>query len=261
MMTLQMKVSYPIPTEKISDFVEDILVIENCNVRNAFVLPLFANGKPNLLFQTAKGQIKYNFNHLTLFGQTILPLQITLTENFTLIAYFFRPFALTTLFGFSAQELTDNPICLNLLPPQPTKDLQEQLLNASSTNEMLCLLDDFIFALITKVNTDTKLIRYATRLIAQNPSKDILTKVQDELCLTERTFQRMFEQQVGISPNQYRRVAQFNAAFQQLNRRQFKLFTDIAFTHHYADQSHFNRAFKEFTHLTPKEYLKFGSPD
>jgi AraC-like DNA-binding protein len=256
-----MKVSNPIPTEKIADFVEDILVIENYNVRSPFVLPLFANGKPNLLFQTAKGKIKKDSNHLTLFGQTILPEQITLADNFTLIAYFFKPFALTTLFGFSAQELTDNPISLNLLPQQTSKDLQEQLLNASSTNEMICLLDDFIFTLIAKVKSDTKLIMYATGLIAENPSKEILTKVQEELCLTERTFQRMFEQKIGISPNQYRRVAQFNSAFQQLNRRQFKLFTDIAFTHNYADQSHFIRAFKEFTHLTPKEYLKFGSPD
>lgn len=261
MRTQPMKVSYPIPTEKIADFVEDILVIEHYQVSQSFVLPLFANGKPNLLFQTAKGTIQNHSNHLTLFGQTIIPQQLTLTENFTLIAYFFKPFALTTLFGFSAQELTDHPISLTLLHPQTTNDLQEQLLNASSINEMLCLVDEFIFALITKVKTDTMLIGYATKLIAGNPSKEILTKVQDELCLTERTFQRMFEQKVGISPNQYRRVAQFNAAFQQVNRRQYKLFTDIAFTHHYADQSHFIRAFKEFTQLTPKQYLRFGSPD
>ncbi|QMU29917.1 AraC family transcriptional regulator [Adhaeribacter radiodurans] len=252
-----MKASYPLPAAKIADFVEDILVIENYNVKSSFVLPLFANGKPTLLFQTAKGKIKNNSNYLTLFGQTIFPEQITLTENFTLIAYFFKPFALTALFGFSAQELTNNPISLNLLQQQTTKNLQEQLLNASSNKEMLNLLDDFIFSLITKVKTDTKLIQYATQLISENPAKEILTKVRDELCVTERTFQRMFEQKVGLSPNQYRRVAQFNAAFQQLNKRQFKLITDIAFTHNYADQSHFIRAFKEFTNLTPKEYLRF----
>jgi AraC-like DNA-binding protein len=102
------------------------------------------------------------------------------------------------------------------------------------------------------------LIKYATKLIAENPSKEILKKVQDELYVTERTFQRMFEDKVGISPNQYRRIAQFNSAFQQLNQQQFKLFSDIAFNNEYADQSHFIRAFKEFTNMTPKEYLKLG---
>lgn len=256
-----MKVSYPVPAAKIAAFVEDILVIEHHDVRAPFVLPLFANSKPTLLFQTAPGKIKNNAGHLTLFGQTILPEQLTLSENFTLIAYFFKPFALTALFGFSAQELTDHPVSLTLLPQQTAKNLQEQLLNASAVSEMMSMLDDFIFALITKVKTDTALIRYATQLIAANPSKDILAKVQGELYITERTFQRMFEQKIGISPGQYRRVAQFHAAFQQLNKRQFERFTDIAFHNKYADQSHFIRAFKEFTGLTPKEYLKFGNPD
>ncbi len=253
-----MKVSYPLPAAKVADYIEDILVIENYGAYDRFVLPLFANSKPTLLFQTVKGQIGDNANYLTLFGQTIIPEQITFNGDFTLIAYFFKPFALPVLFGFSAQELTDNPVSLNLLPQEAAKGLQERLLHAASVSEMTGILDDFIFALITKVKADTSLIRYATALIAGDPAKDILAKVQGELYVTERTFQRMFLQKVGISPNQYRRVAQFNAAFQQLNKRQFRLFTDIAFNNKYADQSHFIRAFKEFTHLTPKEYLNFG---
>ena len=247
-----------IPTERIADYIESILVVENHDVKTPFSLPLFANGKPTLLFQTTKGKIKGNSNYLTLFGQTILPEQITFTENFTLIAYFFKPFALTALFGFSAQDLTDNPISLNLIRQQSANLLQERLLNATTVDEMICVLDDFVFALTTKIQTDNKLIKFATQLIANNPSKEILKKVQDKLHVTERTFQRMFDDKVGVSPNQYRRIAQFNAAFQQLNQQQYKLFSDIAFNNDYADQSHFIRAFKEFTNLTPKEYLNLG---
>jgi AraC-like DNA-binding protein len=253
-----MKVLRPIPAEKISDYVEDILVIEQCKVTTAFVLPLFANGKPTLLFQTAAGTIRNNANHLTLFGQTILPDTITIREDFTLIAYFFKPFALTTLFGFSAAELTDNPIQLNLLDQRTTEVLLDQLLLAPNTDQMRNILDKYILSLITKVNTDISLISYATRLIAKNPSGNILPKVQNELYITERSFQRLFERQVGISPSQYRRVAQFNAAFQQLNRRKFKQIGDVAFDNFYADQSHFIRTFKEFTNLTPTEYLDFS---
>lgn len=250
-----------IPTEKIADFVDSILVLENVYVKTTFSLPLFANGKPTLLFQTTKGTIKNNSNYLTLFGQTILPEQITFAENFTLIAFFFKPFALTSLFGFSAQELTDNPINLNLIQQQNANILEEKLLNANTVDEMVAILDEFIFTLTTKIQTDNKLIKNATKLIAENPSKEILKKVQDKLYVTERTFQRMFEEKIGIAPNQYRRIVQFNSAFQQLNQRQFKLFSDIVFNNGYADQSHFIRTFKEFTSLTPKEYLKFGKSE
>jgi len=84
--------------------------------------------------------------------------------------------------------------------------------------------------------------------------------VQQELFVTERTFQRMFEKNVGIPPNQYRRICQFNTAFRQLQLRKFNKLTDIAFENGYADQSHYIRSFREFTGITPKDYLNFGNP-
>jgi AraC-like DNA-binding protein len=100
-----------------------------------------------------------------------------------------------------------------------------------------------------------------TLTIAQNASKDALLKVQKELYITERTFQRMFEKNIGIAPSLYRRIWQFNNAFQQLNNRRFTKLSDIAFNNGYADQSHYIRAFKEFTGITPKDYLKFGQSE
>lgn len=255
-----MKATNHIPGEKISEYVHGILVIENYQVTTPFILPLYANGSPTLLFQTAKGIIKGNTNNLTLFGQTVFPETLTIKDNFTLIAYFFKPFALFSLFGVSAQELTDNPIDLNLLAPKKTIELQEQLLNADSTETMIALLDNYIYCLIVKVRADFQLMKFATTEIANYSFKEALVKVRNELYITERTFQRMFEKNIGISPNLYRRICQFNSAFQQLNHRSFTNLSDIAFENGYADQSHYIRAFKEFTNITPKEYLKFGDP-
>lgn len=246
------------PAQKIAEYVDEILIIENYDVKDNFSLPLFANGKPTLLFQNTLGTINNAKNYLTLFGQTVLPEKITFSDNFTLIAYFFKPFSLKALFGFSAQEFTDNPINLNLVDYKVASELQEKLLNALSIQAMLSILDGFIFGLINKIQISNKLIDYATKLIAENPSKQILAKAQNEIFVTERTFQRMFKKEVGISPDQYRRIAQFNSAFQQLNTGLFKQLTDIVFNNGYADQSHFIRTFKEFTNLTPKAYLNLG---
>lgn len=242
------------------EYVDRIMVIEHNQFTTAFTLPLYANGVPTILFKSAKGKLgNANSNHLTLFGQTVSPEFLTLTDDFTLIAYFFKPYTLLSLFGVSAQELTDHPIDLNLLFPQNSNLLQERLLNAGSTKEMLSLLDDFIYRLIIKSKTECSLIKYATTQIADNPSKKSLIRVQRELHITERTFQRMFEKSVGVSPNLYRRICQFNAAFTQLNNRNHLKLSDIAFQNGYADQSHYIRSFREFTQITPKEYLQFGA--
>ena len=255
-----MKASNILPIDKIATHVDRILIIEHTRVTTPFILPLYANGVPTMLFKSIKGKIGNNHsNHLTLFGQTILPESLTLEEGFTLIAYFFKPYTLISLFGVQAHELTDNPIDLNLLFPQPTRTLQESLLNADTTEEMIRLLNDFIYSLITKSAPAYSLIKFATSQIAKNPSKESLALVQKELHLSERTFQRMFERNIGVAPNLYRRICQFNSAFVQLNSKRHRKLSDIAFQNGYADQSHYIRSFKEFTNITPKEYLNFGS--
>jgi AraC-like DNA-binding protein len=82
--------------------------------------------------------------------------------------------------------------------------------------------------------------------------------IQRELNIYERTLQRMFEKHIGISPNIYRRICQFNSAFTDLNLGNYNNLSDIANNHGYADQSHYIRAFKEFTNITPGEYLNLG---
>jgi AraC-like DNA-binding protein len=246
------------PSNKVAAWVERILVIENYAVTNSFSLPLFANGSPTLLFNSARGVMKNKLtNNLTLFGQTILPEAITFNEDFILVAYFFKPYSLLPLFKVAAVELTDNPVDIGLLGSQRARTLQDQLLSTAGTASLIQLLDDYISNLISNSTYDISLIRYATTSIAKN-SKGTLVSLQKELHTTERTFQRMFEKHIGIAPRVYRRVARFNAAFQQLNSRNFCKLSDLAFEHGYADQSHFIRTFKEFTNLTPNEYLHFG---
>lgn len=257
-----MKVRTPLPAGKIADYVDRILIIEHSQVVTPFTLPLYANGVPNILFLSTKAQLgKNSSSHLTLFGQTVFPELLTLPDNFILIAYFLKPYSLIPLFGVSALELTDKPLDLHLLFPKQAAAVREKLLNAATSIEMTALLDDFIFDIITKSKPVCDMTKYASSRIAIQPSKESLVDVQKELHITERTFQRMFERNVGLAPNLYRRICQFNAAFVQLNtgRNQQRKLSDIALQHGYADQSHYIRAFREFTSITPKEYLRLGS--
>jgi AraC-like DNA-binding protein len=256
------KVYSPKPSERVADYVQRILVLENFSISSPFGMPLFANGTPTLLFVTSKASIADKpTNHLTLFGQTVFPTTLSIAESFSLIAYFLQPQCLTTLFKISASELTNQPVELNLIENKKASELQDQLLNASSTQEMICLLDNFILSGFSNKHRDEERVKHAAALIAKCPTKEILSKVLDQLFVTERTFERMFEQHIGVNPSLYRRICQFHNSFQQLNQRQFVKLSDVAFQNGYSDQSHFIRSFKEFANVTPKEYLKFGQAE
>ncbi len=246
------------PADPIAGYVERILVIEDYQVKGQFQLPLFANGVPTLLFQFARGTIDNAFiSHLTLFGQTVLPKNLVFNERFTLVAYFFKPWSLVSLFGLGGTELTDRPADLNLLHANKAAQLQEQLLNSATVDEMLSLINKFILVLVMNARNQMPEISYASGKIQANSNREVLRMVQKELHITERTFERKFEKHIGLRPNLYRRVCQFNAAFQQLNSRKFGKLSDIAFQNGFTDQSHFIHSFKEFTGTTPSGFLNY----
>lgn len=236
------------------------MVIENEVNLKPFILPLYANGVPTLLYNSVKGKFGNNkSNYLTLFGQTISPDSLLLNENFTLIAYFLKPLSLITLFGIPAFELTDKPIDLTLLYPSKTTIIQERLLNCENVEDMISILDNFLFKLMKSTNKVSEILKYASEKLTTHYFKESLFDVQKELNITERTFQRLFEKNIGISPNTYRRICQFNSAFIDLNLSSYSNLSDIAFKHGYSDQSHYIRAFKEFTNINPTQYLHYGT--
>ena len=111
------------------------------------------------------------------------------------------------------------------------------MLNSDTASEMILVLDNYIFSLIPKNNKDKPLIKAAEK-ISKSPTKHILSEIQKDICVTERTLQRIFEKNIGVSPNQFRKIHQFSRSFRQLNNRQFQNLSDIAYDNDYADQKH-----------------------
>jgi AraC-like DNA-binding protein len=245
----------------VSTFVSSILVIENCRLQKNIGLPLIANGYPCIVFQTAGSGPVLNgdkkMDSLMLYGQIIKPLALYTPDRLTIISYFLHPYMVKAVFGFQATEITDTGIDLSNLKPAKEKNLKEQLGNETSLEKRLQLLNNFILQLYNQAYADTPCgIIYASQMILKNKGLISLPGLQKELQITERTFQRMFESYIGISPRMYSRICRFQAAFRQLNENQFSHLSDIAYEHDYTDHSHLTRTFKEFTGYTPKEYLK-----
>jgi AraC-like DNA-binding protein len=250
-----MQVQYLLPSPRLVPLVNGILVIRHGG-HPEFTLPLFANGSPAIVFQTtvaktAAGKV----GHLTLYGQTIRPDELLISGNFTLIAWFLHPHILKPLLQSGVRQLTDEFIDISYFRQAREASLQERLLNTSGLAKQLHLMEDFLVGLPSVDKLSVERAAFAVAQIKSNRGLYSLTALQDELNMTERTMQRLFEDNVGMSAKLFRRVCQFDASFQQLNRLQFDKLSDVAFEHGYADQSHFIRVFREFTGLTPKEYL------
>jgi len=251
-----MKAQFVKPPPTISACVKGILVIEEAGRAGDFTLPLFANGMPTLVFQNIKANRgNQSLGHLTLFGQQVSPSMLTLRGDFTLIAFFFYPYVLDSLFKVSGASLADESAPLDVFKVTTEFALQEKLLNAPSIQEQLKHMMAFLELLISRKADHNKNIVFATTGIERAGGLKSLAAMQKEMNISERTFQRLFETHVGISPKMYRRICQFDAAFRQLNADPSAKLSDVAYQHGFADQSHFIRVFKEFAGCTPRQYL------
>jgi len=243
----------------LSDYVKTVLIAEGFAKGEDNNLPLFTNGMPALLCRTAKTPTGIeDIVQLSIFGKSTLREDWALQKNETTIAFFFKPFALATVFNLPAAQLIKAPITLSNWNAHKTNALKTQLTFAETTKKKNEALESLLLLQLKQQQRECEVIRYSTDKIMLNSGKEILPEILKELNLTERTFQRVFKKFVGISPVQYRRICQFKISFDQLRNGQFDNLGDVAYKTGFADQSHFIRSFKEFTEVTPKEYRKSG---
>jgi len=221
--------------------------------------PLFTNGMPALVCRTEKDRAgNEHVIQLTLFAKSTPSGSWLAEENTIIIAYFFKPFSMAAMFNIPVNKLMAAPIDLSCWNPHKTNALKVQLMCASTTTAKVDVLDNLLIHLLQLNKRECEIIKYSTDEMMCNPGAEILSVLLNKLNINERSFQRLFKKYVGITPNQYRRICQFQLSFTQLRGNDFNKLTDVAFDNGFADQSHFIRSFKEFTQITPQEYLRSG---
>ncbi len=252
-----MRYWYQRPAESLSEYVRTTLILEGSSAPDPESKPLVTNGMPALFFKVRRHSDKNNME-LILFGKSTTSECWDTDENTTIIAYFFKPFAMAGLFNLAAKKLADDPVDLRQWDAHKINALITQMGYATATSRMIEVLDNFLIQQLNENKRESEIIRYATDQIMMNSNTEILSDVVTSLSLNERTFQRMFKKYVGVTPNQYRRICQFQLSFAQVRSQEFQTLTDVAYDNGFADQSHFIRSFREFTETTPNTYLRPG---
>jgi len=249
------------PPASIANYVSSIVVLQDDELANECTIPLIAKGMPSIVFQVTGSPAQNKNNNLVLYGQNLKPFEFYAAGHLTIIAYFLHPHIVSSLFGLSANEITELCIDLSLFNAAREINLKEQLLNARSLQARLDLMNNYILQLSGNLYADVNSsIQYAVDIIQHRNGLASLRGIQDELRITERTLQRLFDFHIGVSPKTFSKICQFNSAFQQLESGQFSKLGDIAYQNGYADQSHLIRIFKEFTNYSPAAYLKESAP-
>jgi len=172
----------------------------------------------------------------------------------------FRPGAAHTLLGLPLSELRDQHVALEDLWGTHARFLHEQLVSAPDPQARLRLLSR---ALLARLAPDRRplaeiLIALECFRSASDPASLRIADVARSVGMSHRRFIDVFADHVGLTPKLYLRLRRFEAlraAVWESPSVDSLSWAELAHDHGYSDQSHLIREFREFSGMTPLEYV------
>lgn len=250
------------PPDYLKNYVKWFWVCESTAEKvSSFSFKTVVDGAPGILYQPADKGLYYQNDklmaELTLYGQATTPAEIRLDGVFKTIGINFYPNGLKSVFGINAEQLTDICLDLNEMAEKDGFYLSERLNEEPTTARQIDLLSSYLFFLVRRNSSRAESsIDYAIAQILRSNGNISLKKLQDELCLSQRTVERKFKQHVGVSAKLFARICRFQSSLNQIQNSDYSKLTDIAYDNEYADQSHLIRSFREFAGIAPNEFQK-----
>lgn len=244
----------------IAPFVDEIFFLERSESNSKHVFPFYANGFPGIVysrsvksfFQQPQNKALSNFY---LFGQTIKPLTLEVQDAFELYVVQLYPFAVRILLDVDPEKLNDGCYDLRQIKSINTKAMVQELDQAEIHEDVIKVIGRFIRQLMKHTTENSNyILRLAINLIMKAKGNIDIQEIYGRLPVSERTLQRYFSQQIGITPKQFAQIIQFTTSKNQIMESDYTKLSDVGYENGYADQSHFIRAFKQYTGKTPLEF-------
>jgi AraC-like DNA-binding protein len=116
------------------------------------------------------------------------------------------------------------------------------------------ILDHFLLQKLNPVNLAD--LEQAVALLCNFEQNWSVNAIAQQLSVSVRTFNRYFKEALGVSPVEYRRIAQFRRSLNdKLLGNQFKRLTEIGYNSNFYDQSYFIKMYKKLTGSNPKAFF------
>ncbi len=252
-----------LPAHKsIEPFVKDIFLLESDEKNSEKKFPFYADGFPGIIYSKSTNPFylqprNKKLSDFYLYGQTLEPISLDIKGAFQLVCMRMFPFAVRILLGVDAKVLNDDCYDLKLVENVDTQRTLIKLRETEEESELVEILADYFNELLqnASLNPDYR-IKLAINLILKTNGVISIKEIRNRLSVNERTLERHFLKEIGVTPKQFAKIIQFSSSMKQMTEADYVNLTDISYDSGFADQSHFIRSFKRYTGKTPREFQK-----
>jgi AraC-like DNA-binding protein len=251
------------PAAPLSQFVELMWFHEGLNPGHRLerVLPdgsmeLIINlrDEPRHVFEPAVYRPQQSFRGSWLSGPHSKYIVIDTAPNASMIGAHFRPGGARAVFDLPLGELRNGVFDLESLWGGGARALREQLLEAPSSQAKFRIFEEILLQRWRQASLHGA-VRHALDRFTRQPHDMTIASITDEIGLSPRRFIDVFNREVGMTPKVFCRVRRFRRVLHEVHRSPEPSWARVANDCGYYDQAHLINDFKEFTGMTPGEYI------
>lgn len=198
---------------------------------------------------------KKNTPEVELLGHLTLPTRVSAQEGTCVLIARFFPYACPLFFPNPIADFTNYATDLYGVLSNEIYDFYDKLMHCFSIEDRVRELDNFLVQKLRK-NEDkyrkTMQMAEICGTIFEGGEKFDAAGLSQKYGLSERYIQKLFLENVGLSPASLFSVLRFNKALELIRTSSLSL-TSIAYDCGFYDQAHFIKEFKKFTGTKPME--------
>jgi AraC-like DNA-binding protein len=252
-----------IPSAPLSDFVRCFWYSEGSPESHAKER-LMPKGEPTIVFNLREDAMRlYDANDLTRYesyrdaiisGAGTGCFVIDTVQEDRVFGIQFLPGGMFPFFRVPASEIANRSVDLSCLWGSAGSEFRERLLKAHDQNEMFGLAEHSLLRQLVRPLTLHPAVSFARNKFVKHHSVSVAS-VSDEIGLSQRRFIQVFEEQIGLTPKAFCRVQRFQRLLKRVHRAQDIEWVQVALGCGYYDQAHCIHDFREFSGMTPTQYI------
>ena len=190
------------------------------------------------------------------YGQQLTRLDLALCpDEYLMVDVQFQPGVLAKFLRQPLLAFVDRNVDAEAVLGPEVHRLTDRLANATDYAQLVPLLEAYLGPRLRAVGVALRPIDHVSRLMRQAPRPASLATWAGHACLSPSQFERLFRQQMGVSPKLYARIVRFDHAFHLKETTPALDWLSVALHAGYHDYQHLVKDFQQFAGATPPRLL------